>query len=205
MLASKTVGFPENIKLEAKTRAHYQCVICRQLGVFVEVHHIIPESENGPDTVENAAPLCPSCHETYGGNPDKRKWVRENRDFWWDFCEKKNLNPALVELNKKVEAVQEQVESNYASHAEAKQALAEYHGRSGYDIQLATDFSGLSGVTGISLPVSLLECPKCRGSMTPSREEKSADGNFVRWYRCDRCSHELPGLRGYTIPSEPSR
>ena len=197
------MAFPENIKLEAKRRAHYQCVICRQLGAFVEVHHIIPESENGPDTVENAAPLCPLCHDTYGGNQDKRKWIRENRDFWWEFCEKKNLNPALEELNKKVEAVQTQVESNYASHAEAlesvKQALAEYHGVSGYDIKRATDFSGLSGVTGISVPASFLnECPKCGGRMSFSGEEKDTHGNIIGRYRCDRCFHESPILRGYT-------
>jgi len=29
---------------------------------FLEVHHIIPLSENGFDTVENAVALCPNCH-----------------------------------------------------------------------------------------------------------------------------------------------
>lgn len=29
---------------------------------FLEVHHIIPLSEDGPDIVENAAALCPNCH-----------------------------------------------------------------------------------------------------------------------------------------------
>ena len=29
---------------------------------FFEVHHIIPLSEGGPDTVENAVALCPNCH-----------------------------------------------------------------------------------------------------------------------------------------------
>src|SRR5438874_11625095 len=164
------MAFPENIKLDAKKRAHYQCVICRQ-PIFVQVHHIIPESENGPDTLENAAPLCTFCHDTYGGNPDKRKWIRETRDFWWEFCEKKDLNPALVELNKKVDAVQAQQLSHSKALESVKQALADYHGRSGYDISRATDFSGLSGVTGISVPASLLECPKCGGRMSFSREE----------------------------------
>jgi hypothetical protein len=52
----------------------------------VEVHHIVPEAEAGPDTEDNAAPLCPSCHETYGANPDKRKFIREARDFWYELC-----------------------------------------------------------------------------------------------------------------------
>lgn len=39
---------------------------------FLEVHHKVPLAQNGPDTVENAAALCPNCHrrEHYG----KAKW-----------------------------------------------------------------------------------------------------------------------------------
>jgi HNH endonuclease len=160
------MGFPEKIKLEVKKRAHYHCVLCRQ-AVFVEVHHITPQSEGGPDTLENAAPLCPSCHSDYGGNPDKRKWIRETRDFWWEYCKKRTANPEVVELNKKLDAIKAQVESNYESHSKAlesaKQAFLDYHARSGYNIKAATDFNSLSGVTGISVPPSLLDCPKCGG------------------------------------------
>jgi hypothetical protein len=67
----------------------------------------------------------------------------------------------------------------------------------GYNITAATDFNSLSGVTGISVPVSLLDCPKCGGRMSLSREQKGSGGNFVCWYRCDQCAHELPGLHGY--------
>lgn len=31
----------------------------------------------------NAAPLCASCHDLYGGNPEKRRQMREMRDHWW--------------------------------------------------------------------------------------------------------------------------
>jgi hypothetical protein len=31
-------------------------------GKYLEVHHIVPLSEGGPDTIENAAALCPNCH-----------------------------------------------------------------------------------------------------------------------------------------------
>lgn len=34
-------------------------------------------------------PLCPSCHETYGANPQKRKFIREARDLWYEICEKR--------------------------------------------------------------------------------------------------------------------
>jgi hypothetical protein len=75
--------FPESVKKEAKRRANYRCVVCQQ--PFVEVHHIIPDGE-GPDTVDNAAPLCGGCHHRYGGNPELRKQLREMRDWWWERC-----------------------------------------------------------------------------------------------------------------------
>jgi hypothetical protein len=81
------MAFSEQLKLSIKERAHFQCCLCRAL--YVEIHHIIPESEAGPDTEDNAAPLCPSCHETYGANPEKRKFIREARDFWYELCSKR--------------------------------------------------------------------------------------------------------------------
>jgi len=54
--------------------------------IGVDIHHIVPESEGGPDVDDNAAPLCPSCHETYGANPQKRKFIREARDLWYEIC-----------------------------------------------------------------------------------------------------------------------
>jgi hypothetical protein len=79
------MSFSEQLKLAVKKRAHFICCLCHAL--YVEIHHIIPESEGGPDTEDNAAPLCPSCHETYGANPEKRKFIREARDFWYELCE----------------------------------------------------------------------------------------------------------------------
>jgi hypothetical protein len=195
------MAFSEKIKLEAKQRANFSCVICRE--AFVEVHHIIPQSEGGDDTIENAAPLCASCHDRYGGNPEKRKQIRQMRDWSWEVCATRNANPNLVELNKKLDAIQTQLENNYSSYSKAlestKEALLEYHGRSGYDIKASTDFNSLSGVTGISVPIGLVECPKCGGPMTLSREEKGPDESPICWYRCGRCSNELPGMRGYKV------
>src|SRR6266550_2528900 len=74
--------FSEMLKLAVKRKAHFRCCLCHALGV--EVHHIKPEEENGPDLQNNAAPLCPSCHETYGANLQKRKFIREARDLWYE-------------------------------------------------------------------------------------------------------------------------
>ncbi len=79
--------FPEHLKLGVKRRAHFACSLCHAIGV--EVHHIIPQNEDGSDEEENAAPLCPSCHETYGANAEKRKFIREARDLWYEICERR--------------------------------------------------------------------------------------------------------------------
>lgn len=81
------MAFSEALKLKVKKSAHFSCCLCR--AVAVEVHHIIPQEESGPDTIDNAAPLCPTCHELYGANPTKRKFLREARDFWYDICSKR--------------------------------------------------------------------------------------------------------------------
>lgn len=81
------MAFSETQKLKVRRKAHFCCCLCHALGV--EVHHIIPEAEGGSDTLANAAPLCPSCHEAYGANPTKRKFIREARDLWYEVCEKR--------------------------------------------------------------------------------------------------------------------
>jgi 5-methylcytosine-specific restriction endonuclease McrA len=43
---------------------------------YLEVHHIIPLSENGEDSVDNAIALCPNCHrqEHYGEQKIDKNW-----------------------------------------------------------------------------------------------------------------------------------
>jgi 5-methylcytosine-specific restriction endonuclease McrA len=81
------MAFSETLKSEIRKRAHFCCCLCHALGV--EIHHIVPQADDGEDTEDNAAPLCPSCHETYGANPEKRKFLREARDFWYEVCAKR--------------------------------------------------------------------------------------------------------------------
>ena len=79
------MAFNEKVKSIVKKKSHLQCCLCKDIGI--EIHHIIPQSENGPDTENNAAPLCPTCHEIYGDNPKKRKFITEARDLWYEICE----------------------------------------------------------------------------------------------------------------------
>ncbi len=101
-----TMSFSEKIKLIAKRKSSFRCCICHK--PFVEIHHIIPQEDGGKDTIENAAPLCSSCHDLYGGNPEKRKIIRQMRDKWWDTMAQrdKNLteNPTIDEFCEIVES-----------------------------------------------------------------------------------------------------
>ena len=91
------MGFSEKLKKKVRGRAHLKCCICE--GLPVDVHHIIPESEGGPDTEDNAATLCPTCHRSYGQNPDMRNYIRERRDLWYRICQERYTTPPEV-MNK---------------------------------------------------------------------------------------------------------
>lgn len=78
------MAFSEAIKLQVRRNSHFTCCLCKSIGI--EIHHILPQAEGGLDTEDNAAPLCPSCHEMYGANPIKRKFIREARDHWCEIC-----------------------------------------------------------------------------------------------------------------------
>lgn len=82
--------FNEKQKLEIKQKAHFMCCLCH--NPYVEIHHIIPEAEGGSNSEENAAPLCPYCHETFGSNPTKRNYIRQARDNWYEICKKRYLS-----------------------------------------------------------------------------------------------------------------
>ncbi len=116
------MDFPEAVKLEAKRRAHYQCVICRR-SVFLHVHHITPQEEGGPGDLDNAAPLCVECHDLHGGDPGKQKWIREARDFWWEHCAAQAANPATLPLLERFDQLQTDVAEGRREIAEVKTAM----------------------------------------------------------------------------------
>ena len=91
------MGFSKTIKEKVKKRAQYKCCLCH-IHWATHVHHIKPESVGGTDEEDNAAPVCPTCHDLYGGNPDKRKFIRECRDFWYENCDKHtSFNPEQMQ------------------------------------------------------------------------------------------------------------
>lgn len=83
-----TAGFIRSAKVIAYVlkRANGICELCCQPAPFIkpdgspylEVHHWKPLSENGEDTIDNAAALCPNCHKElhFGVNSES---IRKNR------------------------------------------------------------------------------------------------------------------------------
>ncbi|MGD0400389.1 MAG: HNH endonuclease [Syntrophobacteraceae bacterium] len=67
------------LKPDVKHRAAFRC--CWRQAIGVEVHHIVPESQGGPDTIDNVAPLCVKCHADFGDDPHKRNEIGEMRDW----------------------------------------------------------------------------------------------------------------------------
>ncbi len=72
-LTVNSVGFKRNqdVIAEVLFRANGKCEECGKTAPFLrasdgspylEVHHVLPLSENGDDTVENTLALCPNCH-----------------------------------------------------------------------------------------------------------------------------------------------
>lgn len=60
-----------DVIIEVLERANGKCELCKNEAPFIresdgtpylEVHHKIPLSENGEDTIDNAIALCPNCH-----------------------------------------------------------------------------------------------------------------------------------------------
>ena len=79
--------FSEALKLEVKRMAAFRFCRCHEVGI--DIQHIIPEAQGGPDEIDNAAPLCQNCHARFGANTEKRKEIRQMRDWWYEVVEEK--------------------------------------------------------------------------------------------------------------------
>ncbi len=84
-----SIGFKRNpdVIVFVLKRANGICELCNQSAPFLrfsdksdylEVHHWMPLSEGGEDTIINAAALCPNCHKEahFGINKEKIKLYR---------------------------------------------------------------------------------------------------------------------------------
>ena len=174
--------FSESIKLKVKERAHYKCCLCRKHWVS-HVHHIKPESKGGPNTEENAAPLCANCHDLYGGNPDKRKFIRENRDFWYSLCEKSS--PPDIKM---IDEIHEHLHKEVVTKADLDNALKPIYNIISQNLSPSEKLQQISDVSAaistaavsdaIALPV-LRKCPQCGAFLDFANKCSSCETAFL--------------------------
>jgi len=100
--------FSEKIRLKVRKKSAFRCCRCHEIGI--DVHHIIPESEGGPNDIDNAGPLCQNCHDRLGANPEKRKEIIQMRDWWYEVVKEKYTGESekIKEINDLIIAIQKQ-------------------------------------------------------------------------------------------------
>ncbi len=85
--------FTLDVKENALIACGRCCCICHKFcGIKIEVHHIRKEADGGPNTEDNAIPLCFDCHadmRSYDhkhpkGNKYTESELRRHRDNWYD-------------------------------------------------------------------------------------------------------------------------
>ena len=90
--------FPRKDVENLLAACHRRCCICyRFCGVKIETDHIVPAAEGGPDTVDNAIPVCFECHAEIHSYNDKhprgRKLtpdeLRRHKEQWLELCQNK--------------------------------------------------------------------------------------------------------------------
>lgn len=102
------MGFSKQIKEQVFVASARRCCICKEfLGLNIEVHHIIPASKGGEDSIENAIPLCFDCHANAGhynskhprGSKFSPEELRMHRDSWFKLVEKGQFSFGNLEIS----------------------------------------------------------------------------------------------------------
>ena len=145
------MSFSEKIKLEVKQRANFRCCRCQNIGV--QVHHIVPQKDGGSDDIDNAAPLCPTCHDYFGGNPDKRKEIIQMRDWWFQKAVQMFYQtPKLPELEQKIGELVLATQENTGQLANLQSALKDYNNEIIDTMTLPNSGTIASGIVNSTFP-----------------------------------------------------
>lgn len=89
------MAFPQTGATQLLAKCHRRCCICHRFcGFKMELDHIVPKADQGPDDIENAIAVCFECHaEIHAYNdqhPRGRKYrpeeLRLHREQWLAMC-----------------------------------------------------------------------------------------------------------------------
>ncbi len=97
--------FPRSVRLDALVACQRHCCLCHERKhTRIQCHHIVPESETGPDTFDNCLPLCPDCHaevmgfnpnHPFGGTPYSVQELERRRDDWYAAVKRRSEDLAV--------------------------------------------------------------------------------------------------------------
>jgi HNH endonuclease len=89
------MAFPDKEAQELLASCHRRCCICHRFcGFKMELDHILPKGDGGPDSIENAIAVCFECHAEIHAYNDKhprgRKYrpeeLKRHKAQWLDIC-----------------------------------------------------------------------------------------------------------------------
>lgn len=63
----------QRLKAIVFARENNTCQDCGVSGRFLELHHLIPEAEGGPNHPDNLSALCRPCHDRAHGRPERQQ------------------------------------------------------------------------------------------------------------------------------------
>ncbi len=183
--------FTDKTRWEVKRRAHFKCCWCQQLKGSLDAHHIIPESEGGTNDIDNAAPLCKECHDTYGSNPSKRTEIRKRRDFWYEKCETILKHESIEQLEETFKIIQktyveyEERLENVENNVKTLQQKNNYW----FDInqKLISELSDASDEKKSKIFQQIASTSNIIASGTATIAEVSGNVNVIADYFCPKC------------------
>jgi transposase-like protein len=207
------MAFSEKIINQVKELADFRC--CRCHHISFEVHHIIPQKDGGPDTLENAAPLCPNCHADFGDNKIKRKEITQMRDLWYRRVKEMydNQTPGssklLNDISTKLEALTVNHDKALIDLKETlkKVAIETIEHMTARTAQMTA--SGIANATVQTFPIgkgritevydtsymgmytNRIKCPKCGTLKFENMGSISTGLIMPKHYRCETCGTEF--------------
>jgi len=208
--------FSQKIKDEVKKKAGFCCCRCHNIGAHV--HHIIPQEYDGSDDIDNAAPLCPNCHTSFGPNPEKRTEIRKMRDWWYERVKKMYSTPKLYDpdLPEKVDTLLEHVQSGQKDLSELKTTLQEVTRQLLDNINPLNAASTATAIFDAGLPIKReplehfchvywdanhdMRCLVCKNLLKPSTMDATI-------FFCTICNekHQLRSSNGTKVTEEEAR
>lgn len=162
------MDFTEQVKQEVKEKAAFRCCRCQNIGIHV--HHIIPQEYGGSSVVDNAAPLCPSCHDYFGGNPEKRKEIRQMRDWWYERVKMQYPDNRLLGKIEEISIKLDELQQNQISLEDFKTELKDFVASEWINIMTAG-----TAVTTASAIINASLSPSASPSTSPSPSPHSSE------------------------------